>query len=568
MTVNRAPGDARRGERGQILILALLMLFALIGITGLAIDVSNVFMEQRAQRSVADAAALAGAQDMQKPGTKAFPGATEQTSARQRAMRIVRSLLRSTTPLGDAVPAACLTATGCGLPGTPYNISIYAGVTAGLPSPTCLDCEPERAVQVVIRQPSFGLTFSRALGFSTWNVATASVAGVVHARQFAVATLRPPDPRDSATDPNQADIFITGGSKVVIADGDVMTNTNVVCSGAGSELVLDAVTGYAVYHFDAYKAWTSGSGKCLNPPNGVQVTSPVADPGYSIPQRVTGIPVYNNVAQAMGTDAADPNYDPNYATRCAAQQALVPSTYRELKTAAQERINDATKVKAVCVRPGIYNFLLESKTTLEAVLLEPGVYFFDYGLNIADSLIGGYEPDKPGVALVFLEAKNQSGTPGQMTTSSATSLLALNVGSTYCPGTTCPTGKTATPAVGPQGLVQTPAPNSVLITVMVERDPGCIVGPTAPSAAVCKESENHSLKLTGGGSIYLAGVQYAPSDNVELKGNSGQDAEVGALWAWTLKFDSSKFNLRTANPQLFGVLRLDRACSPGQPCSP
>jgi hypothetical protein len=107
------------------------------------------------------------------------------------------------------------------------------------------------------------------------------------------------------------------------------------------------------------------------------------------------------------------------------------------------------------------------------------------------------------------------------------------------------------------------------MTLMVEPDRTNCLPIIAEESTACKGTENDrkTLKLTGGGNIFLAGVQYAPTDNVELKGNSGQASDVGAMWAWTITFNSSVFNLRTANPELVGVLRLDRACSPGNTCN-
>jgi hypothetical protein len=575
---NRSPFPFSTGdERGQILVMAVLMMIALIGITGLAIDVSSAFMEQRWDRSVADAASLAGAQDLQKAG-RLLPLSGDRDRARVHAMQVVTcQLQRVCTPPVSPVAPACLNIGGCALTGTPYRVSIYAGVDGTLPKPTCLsDCDSRRAVQVHVWQPSYGLSFSRVLGFSTWNVGSASVAGIVLARQVGVVTLRPPDPR-GIPDSKQDDLFVTGGSKVIVGDSDVITNTNLVCSGSSSELDVEWDKGFAVYHFDPYEAWVSGSGKCLNPPPGVQITSPVDDPKYTIPDPLTDPKfVYTNEAQATGTDPGHLNFDPNYATRCLAQQALVPDAYRELKN--NQRVNDPTQVRTVCLRPGVYRFKIDVKTPAsgiqDAYLLEPGVYFLDYGVDVNSTLIGGYEASKPGVALVLLEAKNTSGTPGQMLTSSGTSTLALNFGNRYCPVPLvdpCPAGATwATPALGAAGPVQTLDPQGlgVPITVMVRPDPGCVVGPVAPPAASCKESENATLKLTGGGNIYLAGVQYAPSDNVNLKGNSGQASEVGAIWAWTIKFDSSVFNMATSNPQMIGNLRLVRACSPTEKCDP
>src|SRR5262249_13076950 len=156
--------------------------------------------------------------------------------------------------------------------------------------------------------------------------------------------------------------------------------------------------------------WVSGAGACFAPPGGVQVSTPIADPGYPIPVRPVAaplLPVYANEAQATGTGSGcSPWCDANYSTRCAAQQALVPPAYKELKTNLQ--INDPTKVIARCIRPGIYSFLLNAKDNNSgppvAYLMESngpaaapvsGVYFFDNGANVQDTLIGGYVGGQP-----------------------------------------------------------------------------------------------------------------------------------------------------------------------------
>ena len=55
----------RAGERGQVIVLFALFLVALLGIGAFVLDVARVYTLQRYERSVADAAALAGAQDLQ-----------------------------------------------------------------------------------------------------------------------------------------------------------------------------------------------------------------------------------------------------------------------------------------------------------------------------------------------------------------------------------------------------------------------------------------------------------------------------------------------------------------------
>ena len=549
-------------HRGQILVLAALLMVLLIGFTGLAIDVSAAYMADRWQRAVADAAALAGGQDLQKPGTRELPGPSEYQAARQHAMEIlVRQLGATSTPsVGAGSP--CLDPGGCPLPGTPYVVAIRT------PSPSAVDCEPARCIQVSVRQPAFGLTFARIFGQDSWNVNVTSVAGRIYEKQYGIVTLRPPKDSRGAANPYENDIFITGGSKVLVSAADVATNTNVVCSGfsSGSEMRLDS--GYFVYHYDPYEAWLTSPGRCFAPPLGSQLTTPVSDPGYPIPTRTGSETTFLNYLDGEDTSAA-----------CAAEQAKVPDEYLELATG--QKINDPTKVRARCFLPGVYKQTLEAKNESGlpvAVLLMPGVYYFDAGVRVQTSLLGGYEPGRSGVAVVLKEAKNSSGEPGQFTTTQSTSLVAINSGSLYCPGlagTLCPpvvppdprcpgsaNGRCwATPADGPQGPVQTPGTKPVLMSVMVVPTGTCPVGPIAPPT--CNQNEHKTLSLSGGGNIFLAGVQYAPEDNATLTGNSGQKAEIGAFWAWTISFNGgSQFTLASALPDVTGVLRLDPACSP------
>jgi len=540
----------RQTKAGQILPLTALMMVVLIGMTALAIDVSAAYLTERWERSVADAAALSGAQSLQKPGTRAFPEAAEYGEARVNAMRVLQAQLGGSPGSGD-----CYSSAGCELSGTPYFVSVQTD-----PSPSCVDCHVRRAVQVSIWQPAFGLTFGRIFGDSTWTVRSTSVAGMVVAPQYGLVTLRPSELRPNLSDANADDLVVTGGSKVVVSNADIATNSNAMCSGfsSGSEIrIVDPSNlGFELHHYGVGAAWINPPGRCFNPPAGFQVTTLVDDPGYTIPSR-TGSTLYPD--QAAGE--ADPAV-------CEAQQLLVPDTYRELKTNAL--IKDPLQVTVTCLNPGTYatNVKVQDPASglPNVLLLLPGVYFFDGGLEVSSTVIGGYVPSSAGVALVFPRAG--AGTPGQFVTKTSTSLVALNYGDKYCPAATCTGGTWANPADGPDGPVQTPAPHPTLLTLMVPPNPQCVV--EAPPSADCKKNENQTLQLQGGGSIYLAGVQYAPSDNAVLTGSSGQSSDVGAFWAWTLEFNGgTNFSLTSANPQSAGVLRIDPACSPSvSTCNP
>jgi Flp pilus assembly protein TadG len=537
------PGSDREGSRGQVIVLTALMMIVLVGIMGLAIDVSAAFFEQRVERSVADAASLAGAQDLQQQGSRNPPTSAEQANARSHAMDVLVALFNATSKPATSVGSPCLTAAGCALPGTPYTVGIQT------PSPSCVDCAaaPELAVQVTIKRP-FGLTFARVLGQSQWTVSGSSVAAILHPRRYGMVTLRPPKPRTSnpAVDTNEKNLTLNGGSTVNVINGDIGTNTTAY---APNNAYINLSPGFKLFHYDAYELWTP-------PPTGVQISTLIKDPNYAIPQRVTGTggtPSYPTPADGLDT-----------AANCAVQQALVPPAY---KIRDGTPVNTLPATKVLCYKPGIYqpgtNNALTNADHDTAVLLEPGVYFLDGGLSNSSTIIGGYQGGQPGVALVFLECNNQC----QMTANSS-DLLALNFGD----ATPFGTGSRATSAVGPQGLVQTSGSEPTLMTLIVVRDPGCVVQQPYPSG--CNDgvsggsNQNLTLKLPGGGALFVAGVQYAPSDNVKVAGNATGTGTVGEIISWTLEYDSGFLNQESAASNDIGVLRLDRACSPSEICNP
>jgi hypothetical protein len=518
---------------GQILVLAALLMVILIGITGLAIDASAAYVADRWQRSVADAAALAGGQDLQLPGSVAAPGAPQQNTARGHAMDVLVSELGATSTPSTAVGSPCLGPAGCPLPGTPYIVAIRT------PTPSFVDCTPLRCIQVSVRQPSFGLTFGRIFGQNNWSVNTASVAGVVQAHQYGVVTLRAPKPRSNGTDANEDDIKITGGSQVHVGLADVATNTNMIYSGTNS--LLDLGPDYRVNFYDINQAWSGA-------PPGNRVTSLVPDPQYPIPTRITGTtPVFTT--QAAGQDTGAGCYDP-----VTGEQAKVPLEYKRRDGTS---IQNMPAAKVICQKPGVYLRPIVNSDHDAAIILEPGVYFLDAGMDNSSTIIGGYVGGQPGVALVFLEAKNQNGSvPGQLTANSS-DLLALNMGSQYLN----PAGTRAIRADGPQGPVQTSGPQPILMTLIVVPDAACLPIVSPPQTA-CDESFNKTLQLPGGGELFVVGVQYAPTDNVFVKGNSTSTGTLGQVISWTIEFNSSFLNLEAAVTDATGVLRLDLACSP------
>ena len=538
-------------ERGQVLVLAALLMVLLIGITGLAIDISAAYMADRWQRAVADAAALAGGQDLQIPGSKALPGAAQYQNARTHAMDILVSELGATSTPSVTAGSPCLTPAGCSLPGTPYEVALRTN-----PSPSCVDCDPFRAIQVTIRQPAFGLTFARIFGQNSWIVSTTSVAGIVQSRQYGLVALRPPRPRANGSDQNEQDIKVTGGSRVQIDNADIGTNTNLVISGVNSAVLLQnpAPPGpytYFVWHYDTYQAWGA-------PPPGSQITSPIEDPAYPIPKRTdvaagcpttaTTICTYTlaNLTDAMLGGAPG-------SAACQTEMAKVPAQYKVLGTS----IKNMAPAKVTCYKPGIYTRELKNSKNNEAVLLTPGVYFLDNGLDVSSVLVGGYVGNSAGVAIVL---PNCPGNNCPAFTGNNSALVALNFGSAFQNSG----GQRATAAAWHGGFVVTGGVPSTLMSLLVEPDQNCLVAPfpTLEPSNSCS-TRQPQLKLPGGGALAVAGVQYAPTDNTQVTGNSPQTGVLGQIISWTIVFSgSSTLSLEAVIGETSGILRLDPACSP------
>jgi hypothetical protein len=104
-----------------------------------------------------------------------------------------------------------------------------------------------------------------------------------------------------------------------------------------------------------------------------------------------------------------------------------------------------------------------------------------------------------------------------------------------------------------------------MMTIMVEPDATCLASPfpTSEPAKSCTTS-NHTILLPGNASLFIAGIQYAPTDNTEVRGNnSGSTGVLGQIISWTIEFKGgASLNLEALVGDTTGILRLDPACSP------
>lgn len=526
-------------SRGQVVPLFALMLVALAALAALAIDVSNVYAARRAYRTAADAAALAGGQDLQVTGTRAV-GAAQYAAARQDAQASVERQFNASatcTLVGNR--------SDCTFSSLPYQFSIITPLPSAA---SCATCDPARSVQVNVANPTYPLTFARILGFNAYSLAVTAVAGLQYNHAYTLFTLRPPS---APAIPGVRSLSINGGTIVNVFQGDVGTNANMVYSGTNSILKLDP--GYVMNYYDPFNPPLWGLD-----PTGTRIYALVPDPGYHVPQRGSTPPVgavdTTGCAAIAATVYANPNYAPSVPVAAGAP--------------------DMTNI--TCYRPGVYaagasghgqDSIYVANGTL--AILEPGLYFFDGALDAQGSVIGGYTPGSEGVALVFAESagnlfNNQTGGGG----SSLTQIVALNAGTRYLN----PGGTEATAALDYSGApVQTNTTPARLMTVIVPPDSRCpVVYPFAATCTNSVENTNIAVNLRGGSGLYLAGVQYAPSDNMTIAGNTTTGGYVGQVWSWTTVYTGgSQINQEGATSQGPGTLRLDAACTaPGTPCVP
>jgi hypothetical protein len=545
---------------GQILPLFALFVIVLFGMAALAIDVSRAYADLRFYRSAADAASLAGAQDLQDPGGRSV-SPSDYTRARADALKSLENRLGGS---GAACGPASSNYVDCALAGTPFLVSIKTN-----PSPSCSACDPYRAVQVTVRQPNYGLTFARALGSNEWNVGTTSVAGLTYGKSFTVVTLRPPKKLGSTFDVK--DITIDGGSIVTVKGGDVGSNSNMNYSGTGSILTLES--GYNMYYYpapppDDVPEW-------FPTPVGVIHPQLFPDSNYRYPLMTGSVgvaPTYTDARASMAGPLPAPVQNGTDPT-CAAEIAKVDTT-RYAFMATQLPAN------VYCYNPGIYDTTGPKQikvATGDVALLKPGAYYIKGGLDVSGRLIGGYEPNQPGVALMFDECQSTCIFSGNNAET-----IALNAGTKF-PATY--TGGQAALAARDwdDQPVETSGPFSptppILISILVKRDtdgaggiPACIVPTSAPfvEPSDCDANHNQTVNIFGNGQIVLEGVQYGPTDNMAIGGSSSSDGRVGQIISWTLKYSGGiRINQQGPGTTGNGILRIDAACSaPIEPCSP
>jgi hypothetical protein len=315
--------------------------------------------------------------------------------------------------------------------------------------------------------------------------------------------------------------------------------------GTNSLMALDA--GYSMYFFDPYNGpeWTPPSPAN---PVGKRIGEMIADPGYVIPGPPAGAGGQDTLETAGST------------CRVAADYLVATANYTTYVPKDAGGLPEMSKIE--CWRPGDYTTTL-SVGNGDLAILYPGLYYLRGGLDSQGSVIGGFKPGEPGVALVFM---HEAGTRTRFNTQTSggggavTTAVALNAGSKFKD----PAGVEATAALDGSGNpITTGGTPPIKMTVMVTRDPTCLVTDPYPTACVDTGSTNHVVNMTGSSDLYLAGVQFMPSDNATIN-SSGATGYVGQIWAWTIHYSGgTTLNQEGSSQEGPGKIRIDTACSPG-----
>ena len=572
-----AHAHSQDGERGQVIVLFALSLVALLLIGALVLDVARVYAVQRYQRSVADAAALAGAQDLQDV-TSSGPQRPVSPADYPRAQCDAYNLL--VRELGGSQSPLDCSATSISFPSSrpPYVWSTtnttytppgpIAGHTVAITTPYPPASYGDRAVKVTISQPGFALTFGNLVclvpgsgcsaGAPVWNPTVASVAESYPKAQYALMTLQPGGNLCSGGG-NPIDLSVSGsgtdGTILTIGRGDVGTNTT-ACTSPNTGSKPSQIKLVQGYYIDTYQAlpttlsqyWYQDPATGL--PQGHKISSLIKDPNYSFPQAYAA----TFASQSGGVDGS--------CSTTATGSSYLPTS-----------LVDATPgVTWTCYKPGTYSAAF-SVTGGGAggigAYLEPGAYYFNSGLNVGSGnfLAGGVVSGDPGVVLVFPE----SAPSHDFSTGSSGSTVLLNVGDVKLDpstGSVLPVGTSYATAASDANSNVIDTPQGWVLTVMVRPDPTCFNADHTPVVPPCSTSGNQVIKLAGNPNLQMAGVLYGPSDNMQITSNgTSQIGGDGQIVSYTISYGGGAdlSQVYPGGPEN-NVLRIATVCSPGAPC--
>jgi hypothetical protein len=217
--VHRLSGS-RRDSRGQALVIGVLMISALLSFAGLVIDVGVSYVQYRQAQAAADAAAIAGADNM--PGGSSAPTATQISQAIDDARALAATVNKPSNGFSDGVNNT--------------TVTIDAPYTGG---PPICSTNPYSCVQVTITR-KVDTNFLKIIGKNYISVSRSAVAMTQTTVGYpcSICVLNP-SVAGALTDKGNGNITVSNGNIVVnstAADGITLGPNGAINAGGGGTI--------------------------------------------------------------------------------------------------------------------------------------------------------------------------------------------------------------------------------------------------------------------------------------------------------------------------------------------
>lgn len=358
-------------EHGQALVIIALAIVGLVGITGLAIDGSNLLADRRHAQNVADTSALAGALARVKPQTDGS---------------------------GTVIPWKLVAQDRAESNGYTNNlvtssVEVYScdetSIGADCPAPYSVD-KPSDYVQVIITS-HVDTFFARVLGIPTLTNRVQAVAlshpdgsGLLLGGAGVYAT-NPDCPADGS-------LFLTGGADVTITGGALMSNSDDSCAVKCNYSGVYSVPGGII---------TPGGGFMGSGCDGVDTSADGTQLDYH-----ADIPDIPEPPECDNTDSANwptntiKNFDNPVTGTTVLASYLTPGYYNDFPP--NGKINNITVKKTMVLAPGVYCVDTVYKQTADGISV--------FGDDVTIYVRPGHDLQLTG-GVVQLRSTNGSGAP-------------------------------------------------------------------------------------------------------------------------------------------------------------
>ena len=284
-----AANRRREGAKGQVLVLFTLLLVIMLLASALAVDYGSWLVAKRSYQNVADAAALAGAQQLTRSLTT-----SKQSLARQAAWQSVKASL-GLTSLDPSTQAGLSQS-------TPYTENGYTIYVASPPANANNGCSGNCPYPghvsgpgvVFVRVQRVGQHFLSRVAFSSDTPVIAWATAGRFPRNFAVEAMCDPNAGGGNCLVQGANIKIDGANSALIVNtGDLGTNSWTRTSGSTSTVALG--TDSHAYEGSFQDCWNAGGNQCnlygyasgavnySDARTAVPLGASIVDPAYAAP---------------------------------------------------------------------------------------------------------------------------------------------------------------------------------------------------------------------------------------------------------------------------------------------